>query len=235
APFNELLPVTLPDRKGTFHRDPAYPSLTPAGHDSLLTRIEEDPERNAQRWKTLPYLANYQEIGATKPGATLLAQMDVDGRGTLPLLATENYGRGRTAVFATAGSWRWQMLQPLEDMSHETFWRQLLRWLVTDTPSRVTASTPRSVLYDEGGVKLRAEVRDTTYLPAGDAQVSARMIEPDGHEETVELRPDATDVGVYTGDWNAPRSGSYVAEISARRGADELGKDVVTFRREDGA
>ena len=41
-------------------------------------------------------------------------------------------------MFATAGSWRWQMLQPRQDMSHEIFYRQLLRWLVSDTPKRVT-------------------------------------------------------------------------------------------------
>ncbi|HZU25665.1 MAG TPA: glutamine amidotransferase [Bryobacteraceae bacterium] len=233
-PFNDLLPVNLPPKHGTFFRDPAYPQLTPAGRDSLLCRIDDDPDHNMQRWKALPYLANYQEIGQTKPGATLLAQMQVDGRGTLPLLATENYGRGRTAVFATAGSWRWQMLQPLADMSHEIFWRQMLRWLVTETPSRVTASTPHAVLYDDGAVKLRAEVRDTTYLPTSDAQVSARIIAPDGHEETVDLRPDAIQTGVYTGEWNAPKPGSYIADITARRGQQDLGKDVVTFRREDG-
>ena len=70
----------------------------------------------------------------------------------MPLLVTQNYGRGRTAVFATGGDWRWQMLQPLEDMTHEMFWRQLLRWLVSDTPTRVVASTPKQVLSDEGGV-----------------------------------------------------------------------------------
>ena len=234
APFNDLLPVALPARKDTFVRDPAYPKLTSAGRESLLCRIEDDPERNVDRWKKLPYLANYEEVGQPKPGATLLAQMEVDGRGTMPLLATENYGRGRTAVFATGGSWRWQMQQPLSDMSHETFWRQMLRWLVTDAPTRVLASTPRSMLFDDGGVKLRAEVRDTTYLPTSDAQVTARVIAPDGHEESVDLRPDATQTGVYTGEWTAPKPGSYIAEITARRGQDELGKDVVTFRREDG-
>src|SRR5205085_1733025 len=40
--------------------------------------------------------------------------------------------------------------------------------------------------------------------------------------------------GVYTAKWNAPKPGSYVAEITARQGAKALGKDVVAFRREDG-
>ena len=55
-----------------------------------------------------------------------------------------NYGRGRTAIFATGGSWRWQMLQPLADMSHEMFYRQLLRWVVSDTPRHITGSTPKT-------------------------------------------------------------------------------------------
>jgi len=176
---------------------------------------------------------NFQEAGQPKPGAVVLAEMMAAGN-KLPLLITQKYGRGRTAVFATGGDWRWQMLQPVEDMSHEMFWRQMLRWLVSDTPNRVVSSTPRSVLLDDGHVHLRAEVRDTTYLPTSDAQVEARVVGPDGAAQSVELHPDALEQGVYSVDWDASRPGSYVTEITARRGQQELGRDVVTFRREDG-
>lgn len=232
-PFSDLLPVRLPNHKNTFHRDPAYPQLTASGRDSLITRIEENPDANVNRWKKLPYLMNYQEAGTPKPGAVVLAEMTVSGR-TLPLLITQKYGRGRTAVFATEGDWRWQMLQPVEDMSHEMFWRQMLRWLVSDTPTRVVSSTSRPVLFDDGRVHFRAEVRDTTYLPTSDAQVEARVVGPDGAAQSVELHPDPLEQGVYSVDWDAARPGSYVAEVTARRGQQELGRDVVTFRREDG-
>src|SRR5207247_7969398 len=137
-----------------------------AGRESLICRIEEDPEKNVQRWKKLPYLANFQEAGTPKPGALVLGEMTAAGH-KMPLLITQNYGRGRTVVFATGGDWRWQMLQPVQDMSHEVFWRQLLRWLVSDTPTRVVSSTPRPVVYDEGGLRLRADVRYNSYLPTG--------------------------------------------------------------------
>ena len=39
----DLLPVTLPNKKGTFHRDPATVSLTAAGADNIITRLVEDP------------------------------------------------------------------------------------------------------------------------------------------------------------------------------------------------
>jgi hypothetical protein len=70
--LNDLLPVTLPDQKGTFHRAPANVELTAAGRDSLITRIEEDPEKNAEKWKKMPYLLNFQDPGQPKPGAVVL-------------------------------------------------------------------------------------------------------------------------------------------------------------------
>jgi uncharacterized membrane protein len=232
-PFADLLPVRLPDHKDTFHRDPATVELTAAGRESLITRIEDSPDANVERWKKLPYLMNFQDPGKPKPAALVLADMKVGGT-TLPLLITQKYGRGRTAVFATGGDWRWQMLQPVQDMSHEVFWRQLMRWLVSDTPTRVVTTVTKPVLHDDGRVHLRAEIRDTTYLPTSDAQIQARIVGPNGDAQTVELHPDSLEQGVYSADWDAGQAGSYVAEITATRGQQELGRSVTTFRREDG-
>jgi uncharacterized membrane protein len=233
APFADMLPVKLPERRDTFHRDPAQSELAPAGRDSLICRLDEDPDKNVKKWKELPYLMNYQESGAPKPGALLLAEMTAGGR-RMPLLVTQNYGRGRTAVFATAGDWRWKMLLPHTDTTHITFWRQFMSWLVNDTPTRVVASTRQQVLSDDGHLKLRAEVRDTTYLPAGDAQVEAKILSPDGSAQIVPFRPDPLEQGVYSAEWDAGQGGSYVAEVGAKRGQQDLGRDVVTFRRENG-
>jgi nitrogen fixation protein FixH len=126
------------------------------------------------------------------------------------------------------------MQQPAGDTSQETFWRQLLRWSVNATPSRVVASTPNAQIEDDGRIELRAEVRDSTYLPTSDAEVRANIIRPDGSAETVTLRPEPLAQGVYSAEWNATRIGSYVAEITADRAGRELGKDAVTFRRENG-
>lgn len=232
-PFAELLPVNLPQRKDTFQRSFVAAELTPAGKTSLICRIEDDTEKSAQHWDVLPYLANYQDAGTPKPGAVVLARVDAGGT-RLPLLITENYGRGRTAVFATAGSWRWRMQQPVGDKSQETFWRQLLRWEAGSTPGHVMASTPNAQLEDDGQIQLRAEVRDKQYLPLSDATVQANIIGPDGSSESVSLKPDPLARGVYSAMWDAGKAGSYVAEMKASSGIAPLGSDVLTFRREDG-
>src|ERR1700681_2747323 len=229
----DLLPVVLPNKKGTFHRDPATVELTPVGADNIITRLVEDPAGNVERWKKLPYLMDYQEVGTPKPGAVVLAELNA-GNKKMPLLITQNYGRGRTAVLATSGTWRWQMSQPLEDQTHEEFWQQLLRWLVTDTPGRVVASVPSQVLLDDGRVRFSADVRDKNYLPAADARVQAHVLGPGGSAAQIEMTPDPNTPGTFHADWYADQAGSYLTEVIATRGTEELGRDVLTFARMDG-
>ncbi|MBV8864208.1 MAG: hypothetical protein JO210_02275 [Acidobacteriaceae bacterium] len=233
APFTELLPVDLPQRQNTFQRSFVAAELTDAGKQSPICRIEGDAEKSALHWEILPYLANYQDPGTPKPGAVVLANVNAGGK-RVPLLATENYGRGRTAVLATAGTWRWRMQQPASDTSQATFWKQLLRWTAGATPSAVTASMADQNLVDDGRVDLRAEVRDKAYLPVSDANVSANVIQPDGTSQSVTLTPDPVTQGVYSAYWNAAMQGSYVAEVTATRNDEKLGTDVLPFRREDG-
>jgi uncharacterized membrane protein len=227
------LPVILPETRDTFHRDPATVSLTPAGMDSVITRLVDDSAGNVERWKTLPYLMDYQDPGKPKPGATVLAEMH-EGKRAMPLLVTENYGRGRTAVLATGGTWRWQMSLPLGDNTHDLFWQQLLRWLVSGTRGRVMASVPKVTLLDDGHVEVIAEVRDKEYHPAADARVTARVIGPGGFAASLDLTPVPSSPGHFQADWEAPARGLYVADLTAQRGAETIGSDAVTFERLDG-
>jgi uncharacterized membrane protein len=240
----DLFPTFVPNGVGTFHRENATVQLTAAGAESPITRILDDRAANVERWRKLPYLNDYQDPGAPKPGATVLAEMMAGRR--MPLLVTENYGRGKTAVLATSGTWRWQMSAALDDPSHDLFWQQLLRWLAADSPGQVVATMPQATLMDEGQVKLTAVVRDKEFTPAADAKVEARVIEPDGDSEMVEMAPVPNTPGTYAMEWTAEKPGSYVAEVSAthssrntamngaHESSEDLGKDVISFRREDG-
>jgi hypothetical protein len=231
--LNDLLPVTLPMINGTFQRQPATVSLTAVGADSAVTRLVDDRAANMALWGKLPYLMDYQDPGTVKPGASELAQMHVGGR-TLPLLVTENYGRGRTAVLATGGTWRWQMSLPLGDPTHSVFWHQLLHWLVSDTRGQLNAQVSASTLQDDGHVQLLADVRDRTYLPATDAVVNAHVIGPDRLQADVSLRAVPGQPGRYQTDWSATAVGVYVADITANQGALSAGRDTVAFQRQDG-
>ncbi len=94
--LTDLLPTTLPTQAGTFHReaDPrngtthTTAELAPAGVDSIITRLVDDPAANAAKWKKLPYLMDYEDPGVPKPGAAVLANMITPEGRKLPLLIT---------------------------------------------------------------------------------------------------------------------------------------------------
>jgi uncharacterized membrane protein len=234
SPLADLMPVALPANNGTFHRDFSGQELTAAGAQSIICRLDDDPARNLERWKKMPQLANYQDVGDPKPGATVLLNVVPAGHRPSPLLITENFGHGRTALFATGGSWRWKMWTDHADKTQPMFWQQIFRYLVTDTPGPVTATTPKSVLADDARVPIRVEVRDKEYKPVTNANVQARFLGPGGSTATVQLAPQPMEEGVYTAEWSAEKPGSYVAEILAGRDQEALGSDVLSFRREDG-
>jgi hypothetical protein len=200
----------------------------------------DDPAANAAKWKKLPYLMDYQDPGTPKPGAAVLANMIAPEGRKLPLLITENFGHGRTAIMATGGSWRWQMSSPLGDTAHDLFWQQLLRWLVSDTLGHVAASVPAQMLLDNGAVTITSEVRDQQYNPAPDARVEAHILGPSGVSALVEMTPVPDNPGRFQATWSAPKTGAYLTEVTAQRHdsstrtVKELGRDVLTFQRMDG-
>jgi uncharacterized membrane protein len=234
--LNQLLPTFLPGGRNTFHRDPASVALTDAGVQSPIVRLLDDPQKNADRWRRLTYLADYQDPGSPKPGATVLVEMAHAGR-RMPMLITQNYGNGRTAILASGGTWRWQMSEPLGDPSHNLFFQQLLRWLVADTPGAVTATASARTLSDQGHVQLTATVKDKQFQPAQGAHVTAHLIGPAGANVLLDMTSSQETPGLYAADYTAPKAGSYLAEVVAQSGDNktgELGRDVLTFQREDG-
>jgi uncharacterized membrane protein len=233
TPLAEMMPLHLTAEK-SWSRDFATASLTDAGRESVICRIEEERDKNIARWQKMPQIANYAVMGTPKPGAVVLMDVAEAGHRPTPLLAIQNYGHGRVGVFATAGSWRWKMLQDHSDRTHSMFWSQLLRWMVTETPGQVLASTPHQVLSDDTHVPLRVSVRDKNYDTVSGATVQTTVARPDGGSDVVDLKPDPLEPGMYTGEYTAEKPGTYVAETTAKQDKTDLGRDALTFRREDG-
>jgi uncharacterized membrane protein len=233
TPMAEMMPVHLSAEK-TWNRNFADFFLTQAGRESPITRLVDDHDGNDARWKKMPQVANYAGVGTPKPGAVVLMEVAEANHRPSPLLAIQNFGRGRVGVFASAGSWRWRMQQDHNDKTHAIFWQQLMRWMVTETPGQVTSSTPHQVLSDEMRVPFRVNVRDKNYQPVSGATVRTTIVRPDGASDAVELKPDPLETGTYAGEYTADKPGTYVAETSAKQDKTDLGADTLTFRREDG-
>ena len=206
TPLADVLPIELVG-------DPGEPDssdvrmvravLTESGRWHAALQLAGSDSVTRAKWDTMPSVSTLNVFGRPKPGATvLLTARDVDGGGAQPLLAVQRFGRGRSAAFAAQDSWLWQMDAEVEveDDSHETFWRQLLRWLVTDVPDRADLVAAADGAEPNESVRIRAEVFDERFVRVNGARLQAELEAPDGTRTPLPF------------EWSGARDGEYVSE-----------------------
>lgn len=228
----DVLPATLPPASNdSFFRKRAVVELTPQGADTLMLRLADDEDANLAAWRQLPEVADYQVTGNLKPAAiTLLsAQTDI---GRQPMLITQPFGRGHAFILATGGTWRWQMSMPVEDQSHETFWRQVSRALVATSPQNISL-TARAGAGDTN-VELRAEFRDDAYRPVDDIDVSAIASHENGASWSIALQPSPAEPGVFIADFTPEDSGTWYFEALAERDGEAFAASRASMHFDSG-
>ncbi|HZD03726.1 MAG TPA: hypothetical protein VE173_02380, partial [Longimicrobiales bacterium] len=130
-------------------------------------------------------------------------------------------------------TWLWQMHAdiPLDDLTHETLWQQLLRWLVDGVPEHVDARLAREQVEAGEPVRLDVEVNDSIYLAVNDARVTATVTAPDGSSQVVPLEWTLEQDGQYAGTFTPPADGDYLVHVEATRGEDRpVGTDQAYLR-----
>jgi hypothetical protein len=229
----EVLPVFLDDELSTAagpYFDELFITPTRAGLTHPATQLgADDSEAVVERWEALPAVTTLNPITRLKPGATrLLSGGPERDRERQVVLAFHRYGRGKVIVLPIQDSWIWQMHAdiPFEDQTHETFWRQLLRWLLDDVPDQVAAQSEREAVEPGQPVNLMIEVRDSAYAEVNNANVVAVVHNPSGDSITVPLDWDVEQDGYYDGGFPTAAPGLYEVFVRAMRGADTLGTAV---------
>ncbi len=223
----EVLPSHLSLQDAEFIRQKAPVILTDSGKLAPMLKFSDSDTENSQMWSELPEVADYQNLGPLRPAATTLLEVSVGGRNQ-PLLVTQPYGRGQSYILATGGTWRWQMSLPLEDMRHETFWRQLGRNLVANSPRPFELS---ATVQNED-IVVRAEMRDPEDEINQGVAITAVASSDTGELVNMELLPVAGQPGVYQSSFSPASNGLYSIEAITRKG-EELVSSTQTAARFD--
>jgi hypothetical protein len=193
------------------------------------TQIAEAESTSARRWKTLPPVSSVNRIGRARPGATvLLTGTPTKGGGDREIvLAYQRYGRGKAIVFPIQDSWIWQMDPEIavDDMTFESYWRQLLRWLVSDVPSRVMVAAAGDQAAPGDPVELNAEISDRTFLKVNNAEAVARVTSPSGNVSEIPLEWSVTRDGEYKTSFTPTEKGLYRVDVRTRMGTDSIVSD----------
>lgn len=230
TPIGETLPVRLDGLREEVPRrweDTQFRlDLDREGWLQPWARLRADEAAERARLASLPPLLVLNRVAGVKPGASVISlarRPDPNENETWPALVVQRFGRGRTAACLVGDLWRWGMQSPEARADMERAWRQLVRWLIADTPDRVTLTVEPVADSPQGAVNLHVRVRDAAFQPVENAQVTlsiqcalpAEATSPVAAPITLPAEPSLDEPGLYEATFIPPQSGGYRAEVRA--------------------
>lgn len=178
TPIGEMLPVHL-DRPESV--DPNAPAssyrfnLSREGFLQAWARLRDNEPAEQGRIAAMPPFEVLNRVREIKPAASVIASATTPDGKEVPALAIQRFGRGRTGALMVGDLWRWGMKDEASHADMDKAWRQLLRWLVTDTPNRVDITSEPLPSDPNGAVRLLVRARDEKFEPLDNAAVSVEI------------------------------------------------------------
>ncbi len=225
--LRSLSPVLLEQRgsrllaAGRVEGDNAWPlTLTPDGVQTDFLWLNDDPASSQQLWESFAGIYSFYAAYELKPGAKALALFSdptskIDGQ--LPIyLASQFYGAGRVVFQGGGEMWR---LREMGDQYFDRYYTKLVRWI---SQGRLLLDSDRGVLLVDreqallgDQVIVRAVLKNERYKPLIQSEVVARLVDPQGRNLPLSLKPfaDGSQPGVYTGQFPVLQPGEYVIQL----------------------
>ena len=241
TPVAEVLPVEFTDsprgqKQGEEYVASVSTHPTRAGLTYPVTQLGDTEQASSTKWDGMPSVTTVNPIHSVKPGATVLLTGKTSDRQEQVVLAYQRYGRGKSLAFPVQDSWIWKMdaSVAVEDTTHATFWRKLVRWLVDGVPDPVEVTTSVDRVEPGESVKLTGEIVDPTFTEVNDAHVVAEVKSPSGKTTEVPLEWTVSKDGEYKGAFVADEPGIYQVKATAVRNGTDLGSGVLHTRASAG-
>ena len=188
-------------------------------------RLRKTEADEKDRLEDMPKFRVLNQVDRIKPGASVMASVLGEDNKRMPALVVQRYGHGKSGALLIGDMWRWQMASKNKNEDLPRAWRQIIRWLVTDVPSRVQLATEADSGAAGLGRRLIVKARNEEFKPLGFANVELSVM-PNGDEsQAVDLSvdPASTEAGAFESLYIPREEGGYVARAVVR---DENGKTI---------
>jgi hypothetical protein len=209
-----MLPVYL-DRPVDLALPPMLKmTLTREGWLQPWTRLNPTEAEENARLDAMPPMEVLNATHDVKPGASVLATVSDPTDKTYPALVVQRFGLGRAAALMIADIWSWGMHDEAMHKDMEKSWRQLVRWLVSDVPPRVSVTAGTSASGDPAEVRLTVKARDEEFKPLDNSTVvltvrSVKSAVADTNYVELTAEPSAANPGTYEATYIARDAGAY--------------------------
>lgn len=242
TPIGDLLPVYLDRTETPATQTPVHFDLAREGWLQPWARLRDTEADERLRLDGMPAFAVANRVRGVKPGASVIATGRDEAGQTIPALAIQRFGRGRTGALLIGDLWRWGMRDPSSREDMDKAWRQWVRWFVAEVPTRVDLTVEPIAGDALGSVQLQVRVRDAKFAPLDTAAVTVEVTpvvfgtnavsDPDkSTNTTIRLRaePSTTEAGMYQATFLPRGAGGFSAlavvtnDLGAEVGRDQSG------------
>src|SRR5207244_3147101 len=107
TPVGEMLPVYLDRNLSASPAENFRLRLTREGWLQPWVRLRANEQDETKRLAGMPPFKTVNRIDSIKPGASVLAEVELEGGAAKPALVVQPFGRGRVAALLIADLWRW--------------------------------------------------------------------------------------------------------------------------------
>lgn len=217
--IGSMLPVYLDQPAGAKQPAQWKLTLTREGWLQPWARLRATEQDERTRLDSLLPFEVLNSVRGIKPGASVLATVSDADNNNYPALVVQRFGAGRTAAVLIGDMWHWGFRDASAQKDLAKSWRQLVRWLVSDVPSRVSVTPETSVGGDSTRVRLVVSARDETFKPVDNATVQltvrpVALFQPQAAGDLSKVAP--TNYVQITADSSPNRPGTYEATYIAR-------------------
>jgi uncharacterized membrane protein len=233
TPVAELVPLDL--QPGIASRVPGTfaVSLTTAGREHPITKVDVDIAVCDSLWANLPPLLEAYLVGHPRSRSQVLASVRSEGT-AVPVLAVRNFGQGKVLAVNSSSLWRWGFLSEglLGSRTlYDRLWGNAVRWLTAGKDEGVSVFAERRVYQSGETVRLGATVTGEGYRPITGASVSVSLKDAGGRRIARRLSLVDSDVpGHYEGSLESLPPGEYELTGEAKHSSGVLGRASSTFR-----
>ncbi len=214
TPIGNLLPVYLEPAPTDSATAQARLQLTREGWLQPWARLRDNEKDEQQRLSEMPEFHVLNRTGSAKPGARVVGVLGDDETKQSPALVIQRLGNGHTAALTIGDLWRWGMQKSKTHEDMDKFWRQTLRWLVTDVPDRISIQAVQKSGETNQPVVLQVRVRDKTFEPVDGASVALEVREPGEQRVQLAAAPVPSESGLFEATYVPRSSGGYLAQAT---------------------
>ncbi|MBL50161.1 MAG: hypothetical protein CMP28_14610 [Roseibacillus sp.] len=217
--LEQLLPVELAGASiGAANAAATRPlrlNFTPAGRQSVMLQLGDDPAASEALWRSLPPIYWTARVERAKPAAEVLLTRPeaTSSAEATPVVALHRYGAGEVLFMGTDNFWRFR--RNVGDRYHSVLWGQIIQRmagarLLTEVP-RVTLKANKRRFRQGDRVRIYARLFTSGWEPREEEVVEAILAAGDdpGRRQAVALRAIPGQLGIYRAEFAAGTPGNY--------------------------